>query len=325
MESYQMRLAQRRQAAADSEAALVAHFGPEAENCANWDKLWQRGWLEVLTNPSPTETYQPKGLPPDGAGGWISEDGNEAYASPPDLYSNKFLFYFAKQLVDDEATVAARISDWLEDADEMDCDQLSAVVGKLATCLANYDLYHMSGNGQTVDVGLSEPERIEAFFQHWDSKKDAAGLFISRPGLAIANRRPVPALVVSSVLQVVRRQIEARLQQLQTGLFIPKPKDRDGKMPLPTVALILIYEGQTLQRGERANRLARNAGHNSGDKLYGYYSNYSTTVNRLGFENDTANKGRKMIGRIQSALPYLSGEAKKKAENELSIIEARIS
>jgi hypothetical protein len=325
MTSYSDQLAQRKQAAAKAEATLVAHFGPEAENCANWDELWQRGWREVLTNPTPSPTYRPKGLPHDGEGGWVSEDGRRAGAYPPDIYSDKFLFYLAKQLFDDEVTVAARIADWLEDADEIDCDQLSAVVGKLTTYLANYHLYHVSGTGQTVDMGLLDTERMEAFFQNSHSIKNVTAVFISRPGIAIANRRPVPAVVASSILQAIRRQIEARQQQLQAGVFIRSPKEQEGKISLPTLALILIYERQTLQRGEKANSLARNAGHASGDRLYNAYCKYSASNDRLGFDNDTASKGRNMIGRIQAALPHLTTEAKQRAENEISIIEARIS
>ncbi|GAB2854631.1 hypothetical protein [Hymenobacter ruber] len=325
MASYSEELARRKQAAADEEAAFVAHFGREAENCANWDDLWQHGWREELVNPAPTATYQPKGLPEDGAGGWVSDDGRQAFADPPSLYSDKFLFHFAGQLVDEEATVAARVSDWLQDADEMDCDQLSAIVGKVATYLANYSLYHVSGTGRNVDMGLLGPERLEAFFQNWDSTKNAAGLFISCPGLAVANRRPVPAVVVGSVLQAVRRQIEARRQQLQTTVFIPAPKEKKGKVSLSTLALIILYKGETVQRGAQANRLAQEAGYASGDSLYNNYCNYSTQENRIGFGNDTARKGRNMIARIQAALPYLDGAAREKAENEINTIEARIS
>ncbi|AMJ67200.1 hypothetical protein AXW84_18515 [Hymenobacter sp. PAMC 26628] len=235
------------------------------------------------------------------------------------------MFYFATQLVDGEATVAARISEWLEDADEIDCDQLNTAVGKVATCLANYNLYHVSGTGWNVDMGILEPTRLEAFFQNWKGTDEEAGLFISRPGLAVAKHQAVPAVVVSSVLQAVSRRIETRQQQLKNGVAIQTPFKENGKMPLPTLALILIYEHQVLQRGEQANQLARNAGYNSGDSLYNEYCRYSTKDNRLGFDNDTAQKGRNMISRIRAALPYLKDGSKQMAENEINIIDGRIS
>lgn len=323
--TYSEQLAQRKQEAADEEAAFIAHFGPEANNCANWDSLWQRGWHEVLVNPAPTDTYQPKGLPP-GGGGWVSKDGRKAGAYPPSLYSDKFLFYFARQLADNKAELVVRVTDYLlANADEMDCDLLTEVIDTITVYLHSPALHHVAGTGYALEVGGANTVHIEGFFRNWNSKKDASGLFITGLGIAIANKRVVPAEVAKGKLQAVRRQIEARQQQLQAGLFIRTPKEQEGKMSLPTLALVLIYEGKTLQRGEQAALLARNAGHTSGDSLYNEYCKYLAKDNRLGFSNDTARKGRNMINRIQAALPHLSETAKQQAENEINVIKARIS
>ena len=274
-------------------------------------------------NPPPTETYEPKGLPP--AGGWVSEDGRESGAYPPGLYSDKFIFYFARQLADDKAKLLAVATDWLADTDEMDCDQFTATVDTITTYLSSPKLHYIAGSGHLVEVGQMNPAQAEGFFQNWDSKKDEAGVFVTSLGVAIPNRRVVPAEVARGKIQAVRRQIEVRQQQLQAGVFVRSPKEQEDKIPLPTLALILIYEGQTLQRGEQANLLARNAGHTSGDSLYNEYCHYSVNNNRLGFDNDTARKGRNMITRIQAALPHLKEAARQKAENEITTIQVRIS
>lgn len=213
MASYSEQLAQRKQVAADEEAALVAHFGPEANNYANWDSLWQRGRIEELTNPSPTDIYQPKGLP--ASGGWVSEDWREAGADPPSLYSNKFLFYFTRQLADDKAELIAMATDLLIDADAMDCDLFTAAIDTMTVYLHSPALHHVAGNGHPLEVGQMTPAQIEDFFQSWNSKKDNAGLFVTWLGVAIANKRVVPAEVAKGKLQEVRRQIEARQQQLR--------------------------------------------------------------------------------------------------------------
>ena len=87
--SYADQLSQRQQAASDEEAVWVEHFGKQAEDCENWQELWAAGWREELYNPSPTETYQPRGVPHDEEGyiigGWPDESGR-GVANQPSHY-----------------------------------------------------------------------------------------------------------------------------------------------------------------------------------------------------------------------------------------------
>jgi len=213
--NYGEQLAQRKQEAADEEAAFIAHFGPEAEDCANWDDLWQNGWREVLVNPSPTETYKPKGLPPGWVGGWVSEDGREAGADPPSLYSDKFVFYFAQQLADDKAELLARTTNFLAHADEIDCDQWTTVIDIITTYLSSSILFYVTGRGHRLEFNQMDATQREAFFQQRNSKQNSAGLFITSFGVSITNHQVVPAEVARGKIQAVRRQIEIRQQQLQ--------------------------------------------------------------------------------------------------------------
>ena len=237
MTSYSKQLAQRKQEATDEDAALVAHFGPKAENCANWDGLWQRGWREELVNPSPTDTYEPKGLPPGWVGGWVSADGRQAGADPPSLYSDKFIFYFTRQLADDKTKLIARATNYLVDADEIDCDQLTNVVDTITICLNSKKLHYLAGNGHLREVGHVNTVQIEEFFQNWDSKKNGTGLFITSLGIAIANHRVIPAEVVRGKLQAVRRQIESR--QSQSSVCFQIPKEQEGNTTASDLAAYL--------------------------------------------------------------------------------------
>lgn len=324
---YREQLALRKQAADDLDALLVAHFGHEAENCANWGGLWRRGWTDILVNPFPTGRTM--GLPMNEDGhiiaGWVDEDEFK-FEERPSLYSKKFLYHLARQLADDEVAVVARMADRLEYADGMSCEALSGAVSKILSCLGSHHLHYLPFNGHLVNMGLIPVERIEALFHRWESKKEATGVFLSLPGIAISDQRFMPAIAVTSTLQAVRRQIEARQQQLQREAELPVDKEAKGsKLSLPSLALKLIYEGEVLQRGSQANSLAREAGHTSGDSLYNAYCHYLVKINRLGFYNDTARKGRNMINRIQAIMPHLNEAARQLAENEVSTIEARIS
>jgi hypothetical protein len=124
----------------------------------------------------------------------------------------------------------------------------------------------------------------------------------------------------------VRRQIEARQQQLQMETELPADIEaKSSKLSLSSLALTLIYEDRILKRGLQADSLARDAGHTSGDSLYNQYCHYLTRINRIGFDSDTARSGRNMIKRIQAVLPSLSASAKQMAENEINMIESRIT
>lgn len=324
---YREQLAQRKQAAADLDALLVAHFGHEAENCANWGSLWRHGWTDELVNPFPTG--RPIGLPRNEDGhivaGWVDED-ESAFEERPSLYSSKFLYHLARQLADDEVAVVSRMADRLEYADGMSCEALSGAVSKILSCLGTYNLHYLPFTGHLSNQGLVEPERLKTLFHSWDSKKEATGVLLSLPDIAISNQRFMPATAVTSTLQAVRRHIDARQQQLQREPELLIDKEAKGsKLSLPSVALKLIYEDNILQRGSQANSIAREAGHTSGDSLYNAYCHYFVKNNRLGFDNDTARKGRNMINRIQAVIPHLNKVARQLAENEVSVIEARIS
>ena len=332
MASYDERLTQRREAAAATERGYVQHFGPEAERYNNWARLWQTGWQEELANPAPTPTYQPKGLPRDEADNMIT-GGSSAYGQllppAPSLYSPKFLFALAQAVADGGPHLVAAISSILNEADEVDCDQLTEVLDTLTTYLSNYALRSIDGTGQAARIGQLERAQVEDFFLHWDENKEATNVFVTRLGIAVPGRPVVPYEVALNVLQAAQRQVQAQriehAKSTQTLAALAAKKTHKKKLSLGAAALVLVYEGKFLQRGSLANEIALQAGHNSGDKLYNEYSRYMTPDNRTGFDNETATKGRNMIKRIQEALPELSEKARQKAENEVRMIDARIS
>lgn len=331
MASYDERLTQRREAAADTERSYMRHFGPEAERYDNWARLWQTGWQEELINSAPTPTYQPKGLPRDETDNIITGGSGEygkVLPPAPSLYSPKFLFALAQTVASGGPQLVAAISSILNEADEVDCDQLTEVLDKLITYLSNYALRSIDGTGLAIKVSQLERAQAEAFFLHWDENKEASNVFVTRLGVAVPGWPVVPYEVALNVLQAAQRQVKARRTEYarttQTLAALATKKTDKKKLSLAVVALILVYEGKYLQRGSEADELALQAGHNSGEKLYQEYCKYSDFNNRTGFDDQTSVKGRNMIKRIQEALPELGDKARQKAENEVCMIEAKI-
>jgi hypothetical protein len=190
----------------------VRHFGKEAEDCENWQDLWHRGWLDELTNPGDSATYQPNGLPRDEdsciIGGWVDELG-KILAPTPSIYSKKYPFIFTKALVNGGPALISEIQ--IDKADEIDCDQIAQVIDTVSTYLNNYSLRLLRGTGHSAVIGKGQ---AESFFEAWDEKKDYKGLFICRFGVAIPGQPIIPSEVAANILQMVRRQIEAQRQRL---------------------------------------------------------------------------------------------------------------
>jgi hypothetical protein len=331
MASYDERLTQRQEAAADTERGYVQHFGPEAERYDNWARLWQTGWQEELNNPAPTPTYQPKGLPRDEANNIITGGSGEygkVLPPAPSLYSPKFLFTLAQTVANGGPHLVAAISSILDEADEVDCDQLTEVLDTLLTYLSNYALRSIDGTGHAVRISRVDRAQVEDFFLHWDENKEASNVFVTRLGIAVPSRPVVPYEVALNVLHAAQRQVQARrieyARATQALAALTTKRTGKKKLSLAAVALILVYESKYLQRGSEADELAQQAGHNSGEKLYQEYCKYSAMHNRTGFDDQTVVKGRNMIKRIQEALPELSTKARERAENEVRTIEAII-
>lgn len=215
MTSYAKKLQERRQDALVLELALIEHFGKDAEDCDNWQELWSRGWMEFLSNASPTDTYQPKGIPRDEdgliIGGWAHPETGLGYADEPSMYSDKFPYLLAKTLAEGTSAWVTYFMSMLDRADEVGCDQLEATVDTLTTYLRNYPLRWIQGTGRILVLDpLTDAEKL---FQSWDEKKSGRGLFICHAGIAVHGRPVVPHEVAMNALSIARRQIVAKRSQ----------------------------------------------------------------------------------------------------------------
>ncbi len=206
---YDQEFAQRRQAVAEEEAALVRHFGEEAEDCQNWQRLFELSWLDELTNG--TGSKLPRDEDDYIIGCWI-DDNNKVISNGVSLYSDKFLYGLTKDIVKGGPVLVSSLADILEQADEIDCDQLTNTVDTISTYLSSSTLRELLGGGHVITLG--SVLNSELFFQGWNESKGGSGLLICRFGIAIPGSPIIPAEVAINALKVVRRRIEARQQNM---------------------------------------------------------------------------------------------------------------
>jgi hypothetical protein len=342
MTSYSEQLLQRKQDAAATDAALVAHFGFEANDCTNWNALWQRGWREVLVNPSPTDTYQPKGLPPGGLGGWVSRDGRQAEAYPPSLYSDKFPFHFVKQLANGPAELIASVDSWLDYEDDIDCDQLLSVVGRVNGLLYQNKLCYLLGTGSIKQEPRFDIQQQDALLQNVSSRAGKI-ILVSGAGVAIPNEPVIKQDFAVGMLQGVCRQVEMLRQKFSeatreqasqlvtTDSFEQQNTNHQSfaqqnpNLTHRQIALLYIYKDILLDEA-LATQVGKDHGHESattGRKIMTdhYYPLRGKANNRTGVEGKTAITN--MSKAIKGVIPYLPEDKRQQAEDELQVLEGK--
>jgi len=96
-----------------------------------------------------------------------------------------------------------------------------------------------------------------------------------------------------------------------------------SKLKLREIALIYYYTGKTITR-ENGNEIAKKYDYNSGEKLFQFFTKYSSRANRIGIE-DTKQKTINKIKLFETIIQYLehNSQAKQKAIDELKILETK--
>jgi hypothetical protein len=97
------------------------------------------------------------------------------------------------------------------------------------------------------------------------------------------------------------------------------------ELSISQVALIFCYEGKIITR-ENGNQIAKEYGHNSGEKLFQKFTFYSSAQNRKGKPSPaTPKKFQNKITLLESVIEKLSKEAKSRATDELNTLKTLFS
>jgi hypothetical protein len=93
------------------------------------------------------------------------------------------------------------------------------------------------------------------------------------------------------------------------------------ELSISQVALIFCYEGKIITR-ENGNQIAKEYGHNSGEKLFQKFTFYSSAQNRKGKPSPaTPKKFQNKITLLETVIEKLSKEAKSRATDELNTLK----
>lgn len=95
-----------------------------------------------------------------------------------------------------------------------------------------------------------------------------------------------------------------------------------AKFTLPQLALFLFYNGQTVTR-INGNEIAKQYGHNSGEKLFQLFTKFSSRANRIGKE-DTKKKNQNKLELFGVVIAELTSEAKHRATDEMNTLNATV-
>jgi hypothetical protein len=152
---------------------------------------------------------------------------------------------------------------------------------------------------QQLSNPYADVKKLNAWLAGWQSVRKFLDLFPKRE----AKVRDSP--LSSDATQPISSKVE------------PKP----AKRPLRQVALLHLYEKRpAIKRDQRANELAQQYGHRSGQKLYEYYRKLSKPTGITGLEG---NELPSIIADIQAVLPLLSGIPKQIALAHLQTLKAK--
>ena len=106
-----------------------------------------------------------------------------------------------------------------------------------------------------------------------------------------------------------------------TRPIIKQNDEDDKKLDLPQIALIYVYEGETITR-KNGDEIARRFKHNSGESLYQKFTYYRSRANRKGKTNPyTKKKMQNKIKLFESILEFLHKPNKQKALDEIKILK----
>ena len=154
-------------------------------------------------------------------------------------------------------------------------------------------------------------------------------LTMLRKHIILQRRKPLTEdekLKLSTVAQWEEQKREAilRAQGFYGNYFLEKkvtPKKEKPSLSITQLALKFAYEGKKVTR-KNGNEIAKENGHNSGEKLFQKFTLYSSMQNRKGKPTpETPTKYKNKIRLFESVIPLLENKHKQRALDELEILK----
>jgi len=129
------------------------------------------------------------------------------------------------------------------------------------------------------------------------------------------------AMLSDKIPDSIKVAINDWLSGLQNKASNQKSEGQKDKLSMSRIALRYVYSGTQITR-ENGNLIAKEYGHNSGEKLFQKYSYYSSTANRKGRPNPcTPKKLNNKIKLIESVVELLPTDKQQRAKDEVSVLK----
>lgn len=129
--------------------------------------------------------------------------------------------------------------------------------------------------------------------------------------------------IVNKVEEQVKKypRLFATFDKCEHNLPPQQTETKTDKLKVNQIALIHVYEGKQITR-ENGNDIAKEYGHNSGEKLFQRFTYYSSSANRKGKPNlCTPKKLDNKIKLIESIIELLPTDKQERAKDEVSILK----
>ena len=124
--------------------------------------------------------------------------------------------------------------------------------------------------------------------------------------------------IYGAIVNFIKTEIDKELQNAQEN----KSVTNKSELSISQIALIYCYEGKIITR-ENGNEIAKDYGHNSGEKLFQKITFFSSAQNRKGKPSpSTPKKFQNKIALLESVIEKLSNEAKSRATDELNTLKS---
>lgn len=122
--------------------------------------------------------------------------------------------------------------------------------------------------------------------------------------------------------QEQQRQNEIEAEKQSWAIELPQPiVKQKPELKIDQIALKYAYEGLQITR-ENGNEIAKEYGHNSGEKLFQRFTYFSSSANRKGKPNlCTPKKLDNKIKLIESIIELLPTDKQQRAKDEVSILK----
>jgi hypothetical protein len=125
-------------------------------------------------------------------------------------------------------------------------------------------------------------------------------------------------------LYSTKNKIKFLVKENELTPILKEPKATQG-LSLRQIALMYFYEGKQITR-ENGDSIAKQYGHNSGEKLFQHFTYYSATPNRIGKPSPfTQTKLKNKIDLFQSVVNLLPESKKQRAIDELIVLNTHYS